>query len=67
MAGQRWQYKTVKLDMAGWFLRPNIDPARMDEELNAHGASGWELVNVFDINVAHGRSGTLVAVFKRQA
>ena len=58
-----WEYKTLQLDVEGWFS-PNV-PERLDTELQAHGDAGWELVNMFDLNRGHGRSSSVVAVFKR--
>jgi len=52
------------LDVHGW-LGPKVEPGRLDAELNAHGADGWELVAVFDINHGHGTTAAIVATFKR--
>ena len=35
------------------------------ERLNLLGDEGWELVNVFDTNMLHGRTRDVVAVLKR--
>ena len=64
MRAPQWEYKTVQLDVSGWLL-PKVEPEAMDAELNRHGAEGWELVNAFDINRAHGRTSEIVALFKR--
>ena len=64
MQGSRWEYKTIEIDLVGWF-NPKIDVERMDGEFKTLGGAGWELVSVIDINRHHGRSSALVAVFKR--
>ena len=60
----KWEYKTVKFDVAGWWA-PNVDPHKLDAELNRLGAEGWELVSAFDTNWSHGASRDVVAIFKR--
>jgi hypothetical protein len=64
MALQRWEYRTLPLEVEGW-INPSVDPARADAELNALGHEGWELVSVLDLNRGHGRTSSLLAVFKR--
>ena len=64
MAQQRWEYKTLPIDVEGW-INPGVDQARVDAELDAHGREGWELVGVLDLNRMHGRTSSLVAFFKR--
>ena len=64
MRPPQWEYKTVQIDVAGWFL-PTVEPDAMDAELNRYGAEGWELVSAFDINRAHGRTSHVVVLFKR--
>ena len=64
MPHERWEYRTVKLDVAGW-LGPKVDSVRIDAELNAHGREGWELVSAFDVNQGHGSTSALVLLFKR--
>jgi hypothetical protein len=64
MAQQRWEYRTLALDVEGW-INPGVDLGRADAELVALGNEGWELVSVLDLNRLHGRSSSLVAFFKR--
>jgi hypothetical protein len=64
MRPPRWEYKTLRLDVAGW-LGPKVDPARFDAELNALGDAGWELVSALDVNRAEGATAAIVALFKR--
>ena len=64
MRHPRWEYKTLEIDVAGFF-GPNVKPEALDAELNAHGADGWELVSAFDVNRGHGRTSAIVALFKR--
>jgi hypothetical protein len=64
MQAPRWEYQTIKLDVAG-FLRPKIEPASLTQQLNELGDLGWELVGMADLNAGEGRTTGLVAVFKR--
>ena len=64
MRPPQWEYKTVQIDVAGWFL-PKVEPDAMDAELNRYGAEGWELVSAFDVNRAQGRTSHVVVLFKR--
>jgi hypothetical protein len=61
---ERWEYRTEKLDVEGFF-NPTVDAAAFDAALNALGAEGWELVTAFDLNRGQGRSIEVVALFKR--
>ncbi|WP_374585314.1 DUF4177 domain-containing protein [Pseudoduganella sp.] len=43
-----------------------MDTKDFEAQLNQLGAQGWELVSVFDTNMAaHGATREIVAVFKR--
>jgi hypothetical protein len=64
MRPPQWEYKSVQIDVAGWF-KPDVRPDALDVELNTYGAAGWELVSAFDLNRGHGHSSALVALFKR--
>jgi len=61
----RWEYKTeqIKLSSSGFFgTRVNMDG--LDELLNKHGRTGWELVSFQTHRTVHGMAYTLV-VFKK--
>ena len=64
MPTQRWEYRTLQLDLEGWF-RPSVDVAQTNATLDALGHEGWELVSVLDLNRGHGHSTALVAFLKR--
>jgi hypothetical protein len=64
MRAAQWEYKTVLVDVSGWFS-PTVDPTQVDAEMNRHGAEGWELVSAFDLNRGHGHTSGVVALFKR--
>lgn len=64
MRPPRWEYKTVKLDIPGFF-GPNVKPDEIDVTLNAMGHEGWELVSAIDMNDGSGRSKEIVVIFKR--
>lgn len=61
----KWEYKTVLFEASGWFFGGKLDQKEFQASLNALGAEGWELVNVFDTNMAHGQTRDIVAVLKR--
>ena len=60
-----WEYKTVQLAAQDWFLGGKVDYEKFEAMLNRLGRDGWELVNAFDTNKAHGQTRDVVAVFKR--
>jgi hypothetical protein len=62
----KWEYHTVTLDVEGIF-NIRVDGGQLTEEFNLLGRAGWELVSMFDLNRGHGRSSSVVAVFKRVA
>jgi hypothetical protein len=64
MRPQQWEYKSIVIDVSGWF-GPNVEPETLDRAMDASGAEGWELVSAFDINTGHGRTTGIVALFKR--
>jgi hypothetical protein len=45
----------------------SIDYEHLTSELNTIGESGWELMNVFDVNIGEGVTASIVAIFKRPA
>lgn len=64
MQQQRWEYRTIVIDVAGW-LGPKVSGEELDASLNAQGAEGWELVSCFDVNHHQGSTSAVVAMFKR--
>lgn len=60
----RWEYKTIKMKIAGWF-GPDVDVQVLADALNESGREGWELVSTLDLNTGQGHSSELLAVFKR--
>lgn len=64
MRGERWEYRTVSLPLAGFF-GPKVKPDEIDAMMNALGHEGWELVTAFDVASGHGQSSGLVGIFKR--
>ena len=64
MRPPRWEYKSITIDVAGWF-GPDVNPEKMDQVLDANGAEGWELVSAFDVNAGQGRTTSIVVLFTR--
>lgn len=62
----RWEYLTLKCRTdTGFFTGTNFDTETFDDQLNALGAKGWELVSIFEINRHEGGSKFVNAVLKR--
>jgi hypothetical protein len=62
----QWEYTVLKLPVDwGIFSGPDFDQAKLNIELNALGAKGWELVSMFDLNRSHGASEFVMVVMKR--
>ena len=66
MRPPQWEYKTVQIDVAGWFL-PTVEPDAMDAELNRYGAEGWELDKIYFDTAFHGEKDGHLLIFKRPA
>ncbi|MBM4156576.1 MAG: DUF4177 domain-containing protein [Lentisphaerae bacterium] len=62
-----WEYEVyvAQVGREGIVVRPELNPAEFKAVLNHYGASGWELVAVFDVNMLQGGSKQVVATFKR--
>ena len=56
----RWEYKAVNVKVARKFLTSEISAEAFEEQLNALGRDGWELVAV-NPNQMH----CVLAIFKR--
>ena len=62
---ERWEYTTVKMEAEGWFGGV-VNTAKLDSLLNDLGQQGWNLISVFDTNMAGGGiTREVLAVFKR--
>ena len=62
---ERWEYKSIKMETTG-MMGGVVDTETLDSQLNALGAEGWNLISVFDTNMAvNGASREVVAVLKR--
>ncbi|WP_235206666.1 DUF4177 domain-containing protein [Paenibacillus tyrfis] len=65
-AMERWEYRTLKFFTKGFFTGGTLDIKEFDNELNAMGSNGWELVSCFDTNQHQGSSKEVICVFKRK-
>ncbi len=62
----KWEYMTLVLPAKGLFMGGGkIDPQMLTDRLNQLGSEGWELVNVFDTNMAQGETRDVFAFLKR--
>jgi hypothetical protein len=62
----RWDYKTVRIDPAGFF-GGNLETEGLDKTLNAMGQDGWELSSTIETNWGHGATRYVYLLFKRPA
>ena len=62
----QWQYKVLKIPATGMFC-PSVNEMSMEQFLNHHGAYGWELVSMVDMNTGNGATIELVLTLKRPA
>jgi hypothetical protein len=56
---KKFEYSTLIFDSAKFFTGAKLDHETFHQRLNAYGADGWELVNVFTLSRVEG------VVFKR--
>jgi hypothetical protein len=63
----KWEYMTVMFAATGFWLGGILDGKAFNDELNKLGEQGWELVSVFDTNMADGKTRDVVAVLKRRS
>lgn len=61
----KWEYKTVKLSVTGFWGEVGLDTVKTDDFINQFGKQGWELVSGFDLNHIQGGSKEVVLIFKR--
>lgn len=61
----KWEYMTLSISATGFFYGGKIDGQALTDRLNAHGQEGWELVTVFDTNMAQGMTRDVFALLKR--
>ncbi len=61
----KWEYTTVMFEATGWFLGGKLDGQKFNDRLNKLGEQDWELVSVFDTNMAEGATRNVVAVLKK--
>jgi hypothetical protein len=61
----KWEYKTVKLGVAGFWGGVGLDTDKTDDFINQFGKEGWELVSTFDLNHIQDSSKEVILIFKR--
>ena len=64
----QWEYYTLVLEarLPGLFQAGGeIDPEKLDHEMNRFGRQGWELVGGFPIAMAEGGTRDVLLIFKR--
>lgn len=61
-----WEYKTLTFEAAGfWSGGGKLDAQLLEDQLNAFGSQGWELVSIFDTTKLEGQTRQVYAVLKR--
>ena len=61
-----WEYKTVEIMPEKSFWGGKFNAAAIENELNAYGEQGWELVGLSNPAMGYGETRALIAVFKRK-
>lgn len=61
----KYEYKTFTYDTKG-FWGGSVDINQFQNELNALGDDGWELVNSVSTTQSYGSSKSIVCIFKRK-
>lgn len=65
MQRTRWEYMTLDVGVAGFWLGPDLDGDALTARLNQLGASGWEVTATTAMETANGRTRNLVVILKR--
>ncbi len=61
----RFEYKVVAYDTKG-FWGGNVDPTQLENQFNAMGNEGWELISCTATSQSYGSSKSIVCIFKRR-
>lgn len=61
----QWEYMTLVFAATGFILGGKLDAKKLTNRLNELGEEGWELVSVFDTNMADGQTRDVYAILKR--
>lgn len=62
---EQYEYKTVTYDPKG-FWGGAVDTNQFQDQLNAFGNDGWELVTSVSTTQSYGSSKSIVCIFKRK-
>ena len=62
---EKFEYKVVTYDTKG-FWGGDVDPGRLENELNLLGCDGWELISSAATTQGYGASKSIVCIFKRK-
>lgn len=60
-----WEYMTLDVSVAGFWLGPNLDGDALTAKLNELGAQGWEAVGLTGMSIGQGRTKDLIVILKR--
>lgn len=63
----RWEYKCRTVAPAGFIANGKFDPREIEDDLNALGQKGWELVSVAPANKNPGVTRAIHLFLKRPA
>ena len=66
MALRRWEYMVLDVNVARFFIGPQLDGDALATRLNELGAEGWEMVGMSAMEAGVGHTRNLVCVLKRQ-
>lgn len=61
-----WEYKTIDIETGSWISSGEIEPAKIDREMNHWGDQGFELVSVIPVSTGSVGTKKIVLFFKRR-
>ena len=62
----KYEYKTIQVDNKSRFMRSEIDTHRIDEILNSHAQTGWQLDQLSPITGSYGYAFYTLLILKRE-
>ena len=60
----KWEYKIVKINILR-YISSDMETNYLEDSLNKLGSEGWELINLFDLNLHEGKSSYVIVSLKR--
>lgn len=61
----KWEYKIIKFKIS-MFDASDFKEEKLEHTLNKYGLEGWEVINIFDLNMVEGKSSVVIVSLKRK-